>query len=252
MIRRLFAALLLLAVSASLAWPARTQASEAPSGFTAVQRAEIVELVRAAMKADPSILRDAIGALQADESNVKQAAARAALEKAGPALSQNQSDPVAGNASGDVTVVEFYDLRCPYCRRMLPVMAELLHNDPKIRLVYKDIPILGPASTLGARAVLAAQKQDGYLRLHDAIMSGPQNITEDSLRDAAARTGLDWVRLRHDMADPSIQARIDANLQIAQSLGIDGTPVYVVGGKMLPGAVDLAELQSAVAAARNP
>jgi protein-disulfide isomerase len=103
---------------------------------------------------------------------------------------------------------------------------------------------------LGARAVLAAQRQGGYQRLHDAIMAGPPNITEDSLHQDVSRTGLDWDRLQHDMADPAITARIDANLALARDLGVDGTPVYVIGAHMLPGAVDLADLQGAVAELR--
>ena len=247
--RRWLAVLLLLLVP-TLAPSTGARADAAPA-FSAAQRAEIVEIVRAAMKADPSILRDAIGALQADEANIKQAAARVTLDKLSAHAAGPTDDPVAGNPNGDVTVVEFYDVRCPYCRRMMPVMAELLHKDHNVRLVYKDIPILGPASVLGARAVLAAQKQGGYQRLHDALMAGPQNITMDTLRASAAVAGLDWDRLQHDMLDPAIQARIDANLQIAQNLGIDGTPAYVIGGKMLPGALELAELESAVAAART-
>ncbi len=247
--RRVLAVLSVLAALSPWALPAR--AGNPPPAFTAAQRAEIVEIIREAMKADPSILREAVVALQADEANIKQAAARTALERVGPALSKTPGDPSAGNPDGDVTVVEFYDLRCPYCRKMLPVMAELLHKDPHIRLIYKDIPILGAPSVLGARAVLAAQNQGGYLKLHDAIMTGGQTITDDSLHAAASHAGLDWDRLKHDMADPSIQARIDSNLQLAQSLGVDGTPVYVVGTHVLPGAVELADLESAVAEART-
>lgn len=242
LIRLLGAALLLLACGAARAQPA------AP--FSPEQRDEIVRIVREAMKADPTILRDAVIALQSQERDVKEAAARAALDKAAPSLAQGKGDPVAGNPDGDVTVVEFYDLRCPYCRRMLPVIAQLLAKDRKLRWVYKDIPILGPGSVLGARAVLAAQKQGGYQKLHDAVMAGAQSITEDTLKADALRVGLDWDRLRRDMSDPAVQERIGANLDIAHNLGIDGTPVYVVGKRMLPGAVDLAELEEAVAAAR--
>jgi protein-disulfide isomerase len=220
------------------------------AGFTPEQRAEIVGIVRAALRTDPSILRDAIIALQQDEQQAQQAAARVAIGRATPALAHAEGDPTAGNPNGDVTLVEFYDLRCPYCRRMLPVVAELLRVEPRVRIVYKDIPILGPASVLGARAVLAAQRQGGYVRLHDAIMTGPANITEDSLRAAVAQAGLDWDRLRHDMADPAVQSRLDANLQLARQLGIDGTPAYVVGRKLISGAASLDELRDAVAAAR--
>jgi protein-disulfide isomerase len=249
MMRSLLAA---LACAACLAFaPFGAGADEPTPAFTPAQRAEIVEIVRQAMKADPSILRDAVAALQEDEANIKEAAARVAIGKAGPALTGTQGDPVAGNPNGDVTVVEFYDVRCPYCRRMLPVLAQLLHGDPKIRLIYKDIPILGPASVLGAKAVLAAQRQGGYQKMHDLIMAGPPTVTDDSLRADAARAGLDWDRLSHDMADPAIEKRLDDNLELAHVLGIEGTPAYVIGAKLLPGAVDLAELQSAVAAVRT-
>lgn len=246
--RSLLAALL-GALCLALAPAAR--ADEAKPGFTPTQRAEIVQVVREALKADPSILRDAITALQADDASVKEAAARAVIAEKGQALTHAAGDAVVGNPDGDVTVVEFYDVRCPYCRRMLPVLAQLLRTDPKLRLVYKDIPILGPASVLGAKAVIAAQKQGGYQKMHDLVMGGTPNITEDTLRADAARAGLDWARLEQDMKDPEIERRFARNLDMAHALGIEGTPAYVIGGKLLPGAADLAELQEAVAAARH-
>ncbi len=253
LVRPLMVVALLLAggLGAASMQPAQAQPTPAASGFTVAQRAEIVAILRRALRTDPSILRDAVTALQADEGTGKQARAQAAIEHAGATLAHAAGDPVAGNPDGDVTLVEFYDLRCPYCRRMLPVMAELLAGDPKLRLVYKDIPILGPPSALGARAVLAAQRQNGYLKLHDAIMGGGPALTEDTLRDAATRAGLDWERLRRDMAAPDVQARINANLDLAQSLGIDGTPAYVVGNHLIPGAVSLADLRAAIAAVRQ-
>lgn len=247
---RPFLALLLLLAGLALAAPPAARAADAPATFTPAQRAEIVAIVRQALISDPTILRDAVTALQESESAHRDAAARSAIAEAGPALTAKAGDPVAGNPNGDVTVVEFYDLRCPYCRRMLPAIDALLHQDPKIRLVYKDIPILGPASVLGARAVLAAQRQDGYARLQAALMHANPQFTEDSLRTAAQQAGLDWPRLQRDMQDPAIAARIQANLDLARQLGIDGTPAFVVGKQLIPGAVELAELQDAVAAAR--
>jgi protein-disulfide isomerase len=238
-----------LAILACLCLGPPAGADEA--AFTPAQRAAIVQIMRDALRADPSILRDAITALQEDDANLKEAAARAAIDKIGPSLTRAPGDPSAGDPKGDVTVVEFYDVRCPYCRRMLPIVAELLRGDPKIRLIYKDIPILGPASVVGAKAMLAAQRQGGYQRLHDIIMAGPPTVTEDTLRADARRAGLDWDRLRRDMADPAIEQRIDENLSLARALGIDGTPAYVIGAKLLPGALDLSELREAVAAART-
>ncbi|MBV9538745.1 MAG: thioredoxin domain-containing protein [Acidisphaera sp.] len=218
--------------------------------FTQSQRAEIVAILRDALRTDPSILRDAIDGLRQDEASRQEAAARAAVAEVGPALA-NASDPAAGNPSGDVTVVEFYDLRCPYCRAMQPVTASLLTHDGGVRWVYKDIPVLGPASQLAARAALAAQRQGGYGKFHDAVMLGTPNVTPDVLRAAAERSGLDWSRMQRDMDDPAIAARLDANLALARRLGIDGTPAFVVGGRLLAGAMDEASLQAAVSAARS-
>jgi protein-disulfide isomerase len=222
------------------------------AGFTPQQRAEIVDILRDALKRDPSILRDAITALQADDQHQSEAAARSAILAAGPALTQTAGDPVAGNPNGRVTLVEFYDVRCPYCRRMLPTVAALLAQDHDVRLVYKDLPVLGPASVIGARALLAAQKQGGYQKLHDALMAGTPDITEDLVKADAEKLGLNWPRLKADMSAPDVLGRIHANLALAQQLQIQGTPAYIVGTQMMPGAVELADLQAAVAAARTP
>ncbi len=244
MFKRLTAA---LGVIVLLATPLLAQAA----GFTPQQRAEIVEILRDALKRDPSILREAITTLQEDDQHQSEAAARAAIAAAGPALTRTPGDPVAGNPDGHVTLVEFYDVRCPYCRRMLPTLAALLAEDHDIRLVYKDLPVLGPGSVIGARALLAAQKQGGYQKLHDALMAGSPDVTEDSVKTAAQRLGLDWDRLHADMSAPDVLARINANLGLAQKLQIQGTPAYIVGQQIMPGAVELADLQAAVRAART-
>jgi len=229
-----------------------TPSAAADAGFTPAQRAEIVSIVRDAMKADPSILRDAVVSLQADEAHVQEAAARIAVARATPVLTATAADPVEGAANGDVTMVQFYDVRCPYCRRMLPTVAALLAADPLLRLVDKDIPILGPPSVLGARALLAAQRQAGYVRLRDRLMSGTPDITIDVVHAAANDGGLDWARLQRDMNDPAIAERLEANVTLAHNLGIDGTPAFEIGGHVIAGAVSLSELQAAVAAARAP
>ncbi len=215
--------------------------------MTATQRAEIVQIVREALIKDPSILREALASLQQDDTAIENAAARTAISAQRAALS-TADDPVAGNPHGGVTVVEFYDTRCPYCRGMLPTMAALLHADPNVRLVYKDLPILGPTSVLEARALLAAQRQGGYLKLQDAVMHSAAPSTVASLRAEAEHLGMDGARLEKDMADPAIQARLDANIRLAAALHVDGTPALVVGDQMIPGAVELADLEHAVAA----
>jgi protein-disulfide isomerase len=230
---------------AALAVPA-ARATE----FTPAQRAEIVGILRDAMKQDPSILRDAITALQADEGERSREATRGAIAQAAGRL-VTPADPVAGDPRGDVTIVEFFDTRCPYCRKLEPVMDSFLAQDRKVKLVFKDLPILGPASVLGTKALLAAQKQDAYGKMREAVMKLPPDTTLPQIESAARALKLDWPRLTKDMEEPAVQARIDANLKLAHDLGIQGTPALVIGNQLIPGALDLTELRKAVAEARG-
>jgi protein-disulfide isomerase len=229
----------------------QSMAAPADSPFTAEQRAAIVAIVRQALITDPSILRDAVTALRGDEEQRQVATTRQSLASAQGELTRNPADQVAGNPQGDVTVVVFYDPRCPYCRRMTPTISALLAADHKVRLVYKDLPILGPASMLESRALVAAQKQGGYVKLQEALMRASPDATPDLVRDTAQKLGLDWARLSHDMTDPAVQAQLDANIALAHRLAIEGTPALVVGDQMIPGAIELPELREAVANARK-
>ncbi len=233
----IFAACLLAATASTRASP--------PASFSPAQRTEIIQIMRDALKQDPSILRDAVAALQADEARRQ---AEAVLSQQDKLITPQ--DPVEGDPSAKVTIVEFFDVRCPYCRKLEPDMARLLARQHDIRVVYKDLPILGPASILGSRALLAAQKQGGYLKLRPLLMGAPPDITEDTIKRAAEQAGLDWPRLQKDMNDPSVQAQLNANLALAHDAGIDGTPALVIGKQFVAGAVDLAELEKDVATAR--
>ncbi|MGK7870720.1 DsbA family protein [Falsiroseomonas sp. E2-1-a20] len=219
-------------------------------GFTESQRAEIVDILRRALREDPSILRDAIGGLEAAEQAARVAAQRDALTAQAAALFQDPADPVKGNPRGDVTMVEFFDARCGYCKQLHPTMEALIRRDPNLRVVMKDLPILGPTSVLASRALLAAHRQGRYGPLYDALMGLRVEPTEAVIRQQAERAGLDWPRLRRDMDDPAVQARIETNLRLAQTLGIEGTPALVVGTTLVPGAVDLPALERLVAEAR--
>lgn len=240
------AALLIALTSGTLSLSAPVRADS----FTPAQRDEIVAIIREALRSDPSILRDAVNAMQAEENARTQASARDAIGRLGDQLI-SPSDPVSGNPKGDVTIVEFFDTRCPYCRRIVPVLAEFLRQDRNVRIVHKDLPILGPASVLGSKALLAAQKQNGYEKMREAVMKLPSDTTLAQLEAAAKQVGLDWAKLSHDMEDPSVQARIDQNLKLARVLDIQGTPALIIGKQLIPGAVDLNDLKEAVAAARK-
>ncbi|MGI4975470.1 MAG: DsbA family protein [Janthinobacterium lividum] len=245
-----------LAVATLAAAPALAQdATPAPhslaapaTSFSPAQRADIVAIVRDALRTDPSILRDAVTALQADETRQQAGATRDALATNRQALVATPGDPTAGDAKGRPTVVEFYDTRCPYCRRMVPVMAELVRTTPGLRVVYKDIPILGPGSTLQAKALLSALALGGdaaYLRMQDAVMKDTATPSEATIRADATAAGLDPDRIAAGMGSPAVQARIDANLKLAGALHVEGTPALVIGNEMIPGAVSLDDLKSA-------
>jgi len=224
-------------------------APAAGQSLTPAQRAEIVGVLRDALRTDPSILREAVQALQADDARREETATRDTLARLAGNL-VDPADPVLGNPMGDVTVVEFYDTRCPYCRRMMPTHAALLRADPNVRIVFKDLPILGPASQLESRALLAAQRQGGYFKLQDVVMHDSAPPTRDTLRAAAERLGLDGGRLLRDMDDPAIKARLDANIALAQKIGLQGTPALIIGKKLFAGLIEQGDLQQAVTAAR--
>ena len=228
-----------------------TPAIAADPGFTPEQRQQIIQIVRDALKTDPSILRDAVVALRADAQAHDAADSKARIAASAHALIAAPGDPVAGNPKGDVTLVEFYDPRCPYCRRMLPAIESLIHKDPGLRVVYKDIPVLGPASVMEARAIVAAQRQGGYEKMQSALMRNPAQPSDAMIRDTAKSLGLDPARLAADMNSAAVTKQIDANLALARDLKVEGTPVWIVGDDFIPGAVDQGALEEAIGEARH-
>lgn len=219
--------------------------------FTEAQRAEILGILRDALARDPSILRDALAALQAAEERDREEGQRAAIAARRQEIFGVAGDPVRGNPRGNVTIVEFFDARCPYCKRLHAEMKTLLERDRNIRVVMKDLPILGPQSVVAARALLAAQRQGKYVEFHDALMSLRGEPTDAVIRSEAERIGLDYARLRREMDDPAIQQRLDANIALARALRIEGTPALIIGETLVPGAVPLAQMEQMIAAERQ-
>ena len=214
--------------------------------FNAAQRAEIVGILREALKQDPSILREALAAAEQAESQAREAATRTAIARHARVLFNSPEDPVRGNPDGKVTLVEFFDARCGYCKQLQPAMEQLLRRQRDVRLVLKDLPILGPNSVLASRALLAAQAQGKYGELYTALLALREEPTEPVLKREAERQGLDWTRLRRDMDDPAIARRLQSNRELAEALNIQGTPALLIGETLIPGAVDLATLERLV------
>ena len=201
----------------------------------------------------PEVLLEAIGAIRAKREAKQQSNVRKNLVSLRGELENDPTSPVGGNPQGDVTIVEFFDYQCPYCKRVLPAVQTLLKTDGNIRYVFKEFPILGPQSVVAARAALAAWKldRDRYVPFHTALMQSRGRLSERKILDVAADSGLDVERLRAAMADPGIDKALARNAELARALDINGTPAFVIGENVIPGAVDLDTLTALVSAARG-
>jgi protein-disulfide isomerase len=158
--------------------------------------------------------------------------------------------PVSGNPVGDVSVVEFFDYNCPDCKVMAPVMQQAQAADPKLRIVYKEFPVLGPGSVFAAKAALAANKQGKYTVFHHALYQARGQVDEAKVLEVAAGVGLDVDRLKADMKDSVINGDLDKNTKLGELLHITGTPGFVVGDQVATGATELKNFQALIAKAR--
>jgi len=166
-------------------------------------------------------------------------------------LFEDENAPVLGNPTGDVTMVEFFDYRCPYCRQMESSLQTLVKNDAGLRIVEKEFPILGPASVYIARVALAAHRQGKHKQFRDALMAKKANIDEGTVLKLAEEAGLDIDRLKSDMNSPEIGLEIDHTREIAKALRLSGTPAFIIGTELVPGGTDLETLRSLVDDARH-
>lgn len=200
--------------------------------------------------AHPEVLVQALQSLDERQREADAAQAKETLKARANDVFQDKQSPVGGNAQGNVTLVEFFDYNCPYCRLMAPIMDQAMADDPQLRIVYKEFPILGPDSVFAAKAALAAERQGKYREFHKALYGSRTRVTEAVVLKIAAETGLDVERMKGDMQKPDIQALIDRNAELAQALRITGTPGFVAGGQIFPGATDLANLKKLIEQAR--
>src|SRR5665213_1223380 len=161
--------------------------------------------------------------------------------------------PVAGNVNGDITIVEYFDYQCPYCRKVEPELRQVVQDDGKVRLVLKDWPILGPISVVASRMALASKYQDKYVQAHEALIGLNAKLTEPRLREALTGAGIDVVRLNRDLATnaKAIDAILARNGDQAKAFGFNGTPSLIVGKFRVPGALTVAEFGQAIADARK-
>jgi protein-disulfide isomerase len=144
----------------------------------------------------------------------------------------------AGNPDGDVTVVEFFDYNCGFCKRALPELVKLIEGDDKVRVVFKELPIFGEESEWAAKAALAAGKQGKYFEMHQKLYAAPGKADKEKALRVAAEIGLDVPQLEKDMEDPAVTQALEETKEVAAKLGIQGTPFYLIGDRMIPGAPD--------------
>jgi protein-disulfide isomerase len=219
--------------------------------FTPEQEQRIKDMVKEYILANPELILEAVQTLRKKQEEAQKKAAEEALKTKRAELQGATDLPVAGNSKGDVTIVEFMDYRCGYCKSVKPVLDEVMRADGKIRLVLKEFPILGPASRTASMAAVAANKQGKYLAFHNALMAYPNNLTDEVIFALARQVGLDVAKLKDDMKSPEVMALIEKTNKLAQDLGINGTPGFIIGDQIIPGAVTAAEMKERVAAARK-
>jgi len=242
-------------VAAGAAWylldPGFRTAVQSPEAFLRMPQDEFERRVRDYLLNNPAVIVEAVQGIEARRRAADQTEAQAVLAARADEVFRDSASPVGGNPQGDVTVVEFFDYNCPYCRRVAPVLAEAEAADPQLRIVYKEFPILGPNSVFAAKAALAAQRQERYIAFHHALMQVRGTVDEAAVLAAAGEVGLDVARLKTDMQDTAIQTAIDRNTALARDLRINGTPGFVIGSEILRGATDLEVLHGLIRKARE-
>jgi protein-disulfide isomerase len=262
-------AALVLSLSSTATWAQGSQESldALVKQYLAAHPGELSAIVRDYVSKHPDTFRDVLldamkkqPAVAAQASPAPVSAPPAAIDPAAAiksnaaALFRSAHQVTLGNPNGDLTMVEFFDYNCGYCRGALPAMLALLKDDPKLRIVLKEWPILGPGSVDAAHVAVAVRMQDPggqkYLAFHRKLLGDPGPADKDKALAAAAAAGLDMVRIRRDMESDEPLVTIDEDSDLARALGINGTPGYVIGDTVVPGAIGLAALKDQIAKAR--
>lgn len=219
--------------------------------FDEEKQAEIESIIHRYLVENPEVIREVIEALHVKETAQIE---RENLEKIGALrASLDGGDPayVGGNPKGDVTLIEFFDYTCGYCRRALADVEKLVETDGNLRIVYKEFPVLGPVAVYASRAAIASTKQGKYLEFHGRLMGSKVKLSNEVVLRIAEDIGLDVERLKRDMAGEETVALIESNHALAQSLGISGTPNFIVGDQIVPGAQGYEILRAAINEARE-
>jgi len=219
-------------------------------GAADLSAAEVKQLALEAILENPEIIRQAIDLLRQNEGASAAMQAQALLQSERDRLERDPNAPVLGNLNGDVTIIEFFDYNCPYCKRATAELNTLLAQDTGVRVVLREWPILGEASVYATRASLASRNQGKYGEFHQALMAAKGRLAPANVMAIAQTVGLDTQRLKVDLQAPEIDQHIETSMQLARALNFSGTPAYVIGDAIAPGMISADDLQLMVSQAR--
>jgi protein-disulfide isomerase len=223
--------------------------TNAQAALTPEQKQEIEQLVADYLEQNPEVVIKAIQAWREQQKAAEAALLKQTIGELRQEVAHGKS-PEWGNPQGKTVIVEFSDYNCPYCKRVFPEVERLVEKDGDIRIVMKELPVLGPGSEYAAKAALAARKQGKYQAFHKQMMTGNARVSRDGVDAMARQAGLDLERMKRDMESPEIEQELQHNQLWAERLGISGTPAFVIGDKVIPGAIDGKTMKRLVEAAR--
>jgi protein-disulfide isomerase len=245
-----------LALALALATPALAQTAPAPAAapFTDAQRSAIEGIIKDYLIKNPDVLQEALAESEKRQVETQRLAQAAALKESRDLLVNGKHDVVAGNPTGDVTLVEFFDYNCGYCRKALSDLQTLIKSDPKLRVVIKDFPVLGQESLEASQVAIAVAQQlkgDKLFEFHQKLLESKGRVNGAKALDVAKQMGLDTAKLQKDMTSPDVKAVIAENRGLGDRLGLSGTPAFIVGDEVIPGAVGVEPMRKTIADVRQ-
>lgn len=239
------------AILAIGAWIALDVVGVVPAGSHRQRGDDFEQRVRDYIVENPQVLVESLQRMEERQRAAQSDEIGQIIAARSDEIFNDQASPVGGDPEGDVSLVEFFDYNCPYCRRIASTLVEIESGDPKLRVVYKEWPILGPNSEFAARAALASHRQGKYVAFHKELILTSGLVNESKVLEVAAQVGLDVDRLKQDMEAPEIEELLERNRELAQVLRISGTPSFVIGERMLRGAADADVIRGLIREARE-
>ena len=221
---------------AAQATASKASDAPAPNAFTPAQRKELETIIKDVLLNNPEIMLEVQNALESKMDKIQAERMAVAIKENATELYRPAGSPIVGNVKGDVPVIEFFDYNCGYCKKALSEVTQLMDKDKKVRIIMKEFPILSKGSEEASRVALAAKMQGKYWEFHRAMLESQGQANEAASLRVAEKLGLDMTRLKKDMASPEVKKEIEDTRQLATKMGIQGTPHFIVGDRIIAGA----------------